>query len=85
MAYLELSSKVVDYPDTFFCCYAMDLLSSAIVCGLFWYTWSSKKPQRLKSGGFKSGECSDHSGMQHLLISQPAKRQSSLSIVMLAV
>ena len=66
-------------------CWVIATLSSAIVCGLFWYTWSFKKPQRQNSGGFKSGECGDHSGMRHLLISQPAKRRSSHSIVMLDV
>ena len=38
MAYLESSSKVVDYPDTFFPYYAMDLLSDSYFefCNCFW-------------------------------------------------
>ena len=70
-----------------FLCYAMYLvsLSSAIVCGLFWYIWSSKKSQIQKSGGFKSGECGYHSGTRRQLINRPAKRRFSHSLVMLAV
>ena len=66
-------------------CWAIATLSSAIVFGLFWYTWFFEKPQRWKCSGFKSGECGDHSGKRRLLISQPAKRRSSHSIMMLAV
>ena len=66
-------------------CWVIATLSTAIVFGLFWYTWFFKKPQRWKSSGFKSSECGDHSGKRRLLISRPAKRRSSHSIMMLAV
>ena len=38
ISYLELSSKVVDYPDTFFPCYAMGLLSNSYLefCNCLW-------------------------------------------------
>ena len=38
MAYLGPSSKVVDYPDTFFPYYDMDLLSDSYFeyCNFFW-------------------------------------------------
>ena len=36
--YLKPSSRVVDYPDTFFSCYVMDLLSDNYLefCNCFW-------------------------------------------------
>ena len=38
MAYLEPLSKIVDYPDTFFPCYTMDLLSDSYLefCICLW-------------------------------------------------
>ena len=48
-------------------------LRSEMVCLLSAYTLSFRYPHRKKSGGFKSGECGDHSGSHLRLIKRPGK------------